>query len=138
MQKYQRVVSLIKPSTVTVGNLGQAAGVGGGLPVNIRVVNDSNAPGYATVDYDRSHPYRGKELLAVVNGRLPEGAKKLNAHDLLAVRRVHQVESQANFYHKGKFSSPQYSDAFADWLLEECWKDEEFFAEARFAYKETY
>lgn len=138
MEKYQRIVSLIKPSTVTVGNLGQTAGVGGGLPLNIRVVNDPNAPGYAIVDYDRSHPYRGKDLLVVVNDRLPQGAKAINTHDLLAVRRVHQVESKANFYHKGKFSSPQYSEAFADWLLEEYARDKEFFANARSTYKETY
>jgi hypothetical protein len=36
MEKYQRIISLIKPSTVTVGNLGQAAGVGGEMPLNIR------------------------------------------------------------------------------------------------------
>jgi hypothetical protein len=137
MEKYQRIVSLIKPSTVTVGNLGHAAGVTGGLPLNIRIVNEPNAPGYATVDCDQSHPYRGKDLLAVVNDRLPEGTKAINTHDLLAVRRVHQVESKANFYHKGKFSSPQYSDAFADWLVGEYTKDRDFFIDSRSTYKEN-
>jgi hypothetical protein len=73
-----------------------------------------------------------------VNGRIPDGAKTINTHDLLAVRRVHQVESKANFYHKGKFSSPQYSDAFADWLVGEYTKDVDFFADARSTYKETF
>jgi len=138
MERYQRVVSLIKPSTITIGNLGQATSGASGLPLNIRVVNNPNAPGYATLDYDQSHPYRGKDLLTVVNGRLAEGAKAINTHDLLAVRRVYQVESQANFYHKGRFSSPQYSDAFADWLLGEYARDNEFFTNARSTYKETY
>jgi hypothetical protein len=73
-----------------------------------------------------------------VNGRLPEGARAINTHDLLAVRRVHQIESQANFYHKGRFSSPQYSDALADWMLGEFSKDNEFFTNARSTYKETH
>lgn len=137
MEKYRRIVSLIKPSTVTVGSLGQAAEAGSALPLKIRVVNDLNVPGYATLDYDRSHPYRQKDLLVALNQRLPEGTKTINSHDLLAVRRVHQVESKANFYHKGKFSPPQYSDAFADWLVEQYSKNRDFFVDARSAYKEA-
>jgi len=137
MEKYERIVSLIKPSTATVGIPGPIAGAASGVPLNIRVVNDPNAPAFASLDFDRTHPYRGMDLLAIVNRRLPEGARSINSHDLLAVRRVHQVESKASFYHKGKFSSPQYSDAFADWLLGEYSKDNEFFAHARSRYKEA-
>jgi len=138
MERYQRIVSLVKPTTAVVSNLGQAVSAGSGLPVSIRVVNNPDAPGCVTIEYDQSHPYRQKELLAVVNRRLPEGAKAINAHDVLAVRRVHHVESEANFYHKGVFGPSQYSDAFADWLVERYSKEADFFVKARVTYKEEY
>jgi hypothetical protein len=138
MDRYQKIISLVKPTTAMVSNLGQAVHSGSGLPLNIRVVNNPDAPGCVTVEYDQSHPYRQKELLAVVNKRLPEGARAINAHDVLAVRRVHHVESKPNFYHKGVYGPSQYSDAFADWLVENYSREEDFFVNARAIYKEEY
>jgi hypothetical protein len=39
--------------------------------------------------------------------------------------------------HVPKFGSPQYSDAFVDWLLAEDERDPEFFAKAKTVYLAT-
>ena len=64
---------------------------------------------------------------------LPDGVS-VNTHDILAVRRVHGVDADARYFHKPKFGSPQYSDDFAKWLVEQHKNDNEFFGKARDAY----
>ena len=45
------------------------------------------------------------------------------------------MDSQPNFYYKPQFSSPQYSEAFAQWMTEQFRADTEFFQKARDACK---
>jgi hypothetical protein len=108
-----------------------------GRPTLIRLTTDPHAPLYGQVDPDRSHPYRQKEVIREVNARLGEGA--VNAFDVLSVRRVHQVteESRPEFVHVPKFGSPQYSDAFVDWLVSEHQRDPQFFSRAKAGYLVT-
>jgi hypothetical protein len=108
-----------------------------GRPTLIRLTTDPHAPLYGQVDPDQSHPYRQKEVIREVNARLGEGA--VNAFDVLSVRRVHQIseETRPEFVHVPKFGSPQYSDAFVDWLVGEQERDPEFFVRAKTAYLAT-
>jgi hypothetical protein len=108
-----------------------------GRPTLIRLTTDPHAPLYGQVDPDRSHPYRQKEVIREVNARLGEGA--VNAFDVLSVRRVHQIteETRPEFVHVPKFGSPQYSDAFVDWLLSEQQRDPQFFTRAKAGYLAT-
>jgi len=108
-----------------------------GRPTLIRLTTDPHAPLYGQVDPDQSHPYRQKEVINEVNARLGEGT--VNAFDVLSVRRVHQVseETRAEFVHVPKFGSPQYSDAFVDWLVGEFGRDRKFFEKAKTAYLAT-
>jgi hypothetical protein len=105
-----------------------------GRPTLIRLTTDPHAPLYGQVDPDQSHPYRQKEVIREVNARLGEGA--VNAFDVLSVRRVHAVseETRPEFVHVPKFGSPQYSDAFVDWLVGEQQRDSQFFAQAKAHY----
>jgi hypothetical protein len=105
-----------------------------GRPTLIRLTTDPHAPLYGQVDPDRSHPYRQKEVIREVNERL--GGDAVNAFDVLSVRRVHAVseETQPDFVHVPKFGSPQYSDAFVDWLVAEHERDRRFFAQAKAKY----
>jgi hypothetical protein len=109
-----------------------------GEPVLIRLSADPNAPVYGRLDPDRTHPYRQKELVTEVNRRLPEGVE-VKGYDILSVRRVHGIseEAQPEFTHVPKFGSPQYSDAFVDWLVEQHARDPEFFATAKERYTRT-
>ena len=108
-----------------------------GRPTLIRLTTDPHAPLYGQVDPDQSHPYRQKEVIREVNARL-EG-DPVNAFDVLSVRRVHSIteESRPEFVHVPKFGSPQYSDAFVDWLVSEHVRDPEFFDRAKAAYLAT-
>jgi hypothetical protein len=108
-----------------------------GRPTLIRLTTDPHAPLYGQVDPDRSHPYRQKEVIREVNARL-DGAV-VNAFDVLSVRRVHAIseETRPEFVHVPKFGSPQYSDAFVDWLIGEHERDPEFFARAKAKYLAT-
>jgi hypothetical protein len=108
-----------------------------GRPTLIRLTTDPHAPLYGQVDPDRSHPYRQKEVIREVNARLDGG--NVNAFDVLSVRRVHAIseESRPEFVHVPKFGSPQYSDAFVDWLIAEHERDPGFFPRAKAAYLAT-
>jgi EC042_2821-lke REase len=108
-----------------------------GRPTLIRLTTDPHAPLYGQVDPDQSHPYRQKEVIREVNARLD--GQSVNAFDVLSVRRVHAIteETRPEFVHVPKFGSPQYSDAFVDWLVAENEQDPEFFARAKAGYLAT-
>jgi hypothetical protein len=99
----------------------------------IRLVDDPNAPGYRLIDHDTTYPHRQVELINVVNGMLPENAK-VNTHDILAVRRSHNIDQDPRYCHRSKFGSPQYSDAFAQWIVGRHKQNNNFFQEARQTY----
>lgn len=97
----------------------------------IRIVDDASAPAYRKVDPDHTHPHRQKEVIPIVNERLG-GGKKVTSFDILSVRRVYAIgQATPQFYYKPKFSSPQYSDAFVDWLVEQYEQDSAFFDRAK-------
>jgi hypothetical protein len=108
-----------------------------GRPTLIRLTTDPHAPLYGQVDPDQSHPYRQKEVITEVNARLD--GRSVNAFDVLSVRRVHAIseETRPEFVHVPKFGSPQYSDAFVDWLVEQDERDPEFFTKAKTGYLAT-
>ena len=108
-----------------------------GRPTLIRLTTDPHAPLYGQVDPDRSHPYRQKEVIREVNARL--GGAVVNAFDVLSARRVHAIseETRPEFVHVPKFGSPQYSDAFVDWLVGEHGRDADFFPRAKAKYLAT-
>ena len=108
-----------------------------GRPTLIRLTTDPHAPLYGQVDPDRSHPYRQKEVIREVNARLGEGA--VNAFDVLSVRRVHAIseDTRPEFVHVPKFGSPQYSDAFVEWLVAEHERNQRFFEQAKASYLAT-
>jgi hypothetical protein len=109
-----------------------------GVPTLIRLSSDPDAPLYGKLDPDRTHPYRQTEVIAEANRRLPQGVE-INAYDVLSVRRVHEITEQTrpDFTHVPKFGSPQYSDAFVDWLVEQHARDPDFFVRAKTEYTRT-
>jgi hypothetical protein len=108
-----------------------------GRPTLIRLTTDPHAPLYGQVDPDQSHPYRQKEVIREVNKQLGDGT--VNAFDVLSVRRVHAIseDTRPEFVHVPKFGSPQYSDAFVDWLVAEREREPQFFERAKKSYLAT-
>jgi hypothetical protein len=98
-----------------------------------RVVDDPDAPAVARTDFDVTHPYRQKELVNTLNDRF--GTTVVGPYEILSVRRVHAIDDRPEFFHRPKFGSPQYSEAFGLWLTTEHDRDPGFFVKAKDAYK---
>ena len=62
---------------------------------------------------------------------LLKGARKATPYDIQCVRRVHAAEKRPDWYYKPNFASPQYSDAFAAWIVEQETADPTFFDKCR-------
>ncbi len=99
----------------------------------VRLVTDPSAPAVAQADYDVTHPHRQKDVIAAVNTRA--GRELVNAHDLLSVRRTHGVDDREELFHRPRFGSPQYSEAFVDWLIASHHADPQFFETAKAEYR---
>lgn len=113
----------------------EATEADGDQPSLIRLTSDPSAQLYGKLDPDRTHPYRQTEVIREVSSRLPADTT-INAFVVLSVRRVHAISeaTRPEFVHEPKFGSPQYSDAFVDWLLEEHASDPAFFDGAKAVY----
>ena len=99
----------------------------------IRITTDEHAPLYRAIDFDVTHPYRQKELIAEVNRRLPED-KAVNSYDFQAIRHTYEVDP--DFVHRPRFGTNQYSEAFVEWLVDRIEHDGEFVPTARANYNE--
>ena len=106
-----------------------------GPPSEIRLTDDPSARVYGKLDPDQTHPFRQTELIEAVNRELAAGTQ-VNPHDILSVRRVHGIReaTHPDFTHEPRYSSPQYSQAFADWIVKQFERDSEFFKKARDSY----
>ena len=106
-----------------------------GVPTEIRLTDDPSAVVYGKLDPDTSHPFRQTELIDRINGKLHAGAR-LNTHDMLSIRRAHGItaESHPQFTHEPLWGSPQYSEAFADWVVDQIKQDPDFVWKARETY----
>jgi Putative DNA-binding domain/EC042_2821-lke REase len=107
----------------------------GGVPTEIRLTDDPNALVYGKLDPDKTHPYRQKELMALVNAQLPPGAR-VNSRDMYCVRKVHDLMpwTAPQFMYGPKYGSWQYSEAYAQWLLDQYASNKDFFQKARGTY----
>jgi hypothetical protein len=107
----------------------------GGVPTEIRLTDDPSALVYGKLDPDKTHPFRLKELMKAVNKQLPSGVN-INSRDIFCVRSVHHInpDTQPQLMHRPKYGSPQYSKAFAQWLVDQYASDNDFFWKVREAY----
>jgi hypothetical protein len=99
----------------------------------IRITTDEHAPLFRAVDFDLTHPYRQKELIAEVNRRLPE-ERGINSYEFQAIRKTYDIDP--DFVHRPRFGTNQYSEALVEWLVAQIDRDREFIARARAQYNE--
>jgi len=81
-------------------------------------------------DIDKTHPYRGKEVVELVNQKLG-GTLQINSFDVLCIRKVHNIESRSEFYYKSKYSPRLYSEQLVEWIVKQSAKDPKFFIRTR-------
>lgn len=108
-----------------------------GVPTQVRLTSDPNAPVFGRLAPDQTHPFRQTELIDEVNSRLD--GYQVNTRDLLSVRRVYDITEATHpeYTHEPKWTSPQYSMQFADWLVAHYGKDPDFFRRAKQKYGEA-
>ncbi len=98
--------------------------------IPIRVTADSAAKALSAPMVDVTHPYRQKEVIEAFNNRI-NGAVQINAHHLLCVRRAHNIHRDLKYCYNMNWSSPRYSEAFIEWLIEQYRTNSAFFEEAK-------
>jgi hypothetical protein len=55
------------------------------------------------------------------------GRKAINAHDILCIRRVYNIQKDIALCYAQNYASPRYSQAFVDWVVRKHREDGEFF-----------
>lgn len=135
LRNIRKVVEASPDQDVLVVSRSEARGAG--LTASIgRIVNASDAPGVYPVDADTVWPYRGKDLLKRMNQVLGV-SPKVNTFDMQVIRAVYDLEkTHPDFvYRPFSRSSPQYSEAFIEWLLRQYERDPQFFERTREKYR---
>ncbi len=128
-QRVNRAIALIKPSAADRIHLKAEIGDEGNS-VPFRLVNDESAPAVRAMNPDLTHPYRQKDLLALLIRRVPAGMK-VTTHDLQCVRESFNVKDNPNYFFKSRFGSGQYSKSYLEWLVAEVALDLYFFSKSK-------
>lgn len=136
MGNIRKVVRVPKGHAVSYVPKGQIKIGATGQPVIVRISNDPKAQKFVPHDAERIWPYKQKELLSTINQKLPSGLK-INAHDIVVVnRKIDILKSYPDFAYKPhKMVSPQYSDLYVHWLVDQANKNPDFFRVAREEYR---
>jgi len=132
MARINRIVALIKPLTTTIAQVpGKLITGPEGVPV--RIVTDPSATAVRAIDYDITHPYRQMDLLKRIKALLPH-VTTVTTYDLTAVKHSFDVLKRDGYYHKSMFGSGQYSESYAQWIVQSYASDASFFLKAREKY----
>ena len=98
--------------------------------IPIRIVDDPKAQAFRQIDPNETHPFRQKDVISEVRKHLPI-TQKFNQFDVYTIRKVHQIDGKKQFYYRPVFGSPQFSNEFVKWIIEQHKHDEYFFRRTR-------
>ncbi len=101
------------------------------------ITADASATQFVPSNAEEIWPHRQKDLLIAVNKKLPTG-KQINGHDVLCINRTYNVlKDHPEFAYKPhRLASPQYSDAYVDWIVQQFSNNDKFFANTRAKFKQ--
>ena len=97
----------------------------------IRITEKASAPEFRLVDPDKTHPYRMKELLSVMNKEIGFLSKKVNAYDIKALIEVYSLWNDVQYTYKPKFGSRMYSPGLVAWIKDNVMRDRYFLRRVR-------
>ena len=106
--------------------------------ITARIGNEPGAPVVRPLNSEDVWPYRETELVRCVLRLIPNGIR-FNGHDVRSVRQVHGIDPRSHpefVFKPHEMSSPQYSEAFAEWIAEQYRLNRGFLNDARKAYRE--
>lgn len=96
----------------------------------VRLTADPSAPSLPVGAIDQGWPHRQKEVVAAVNDALA-GKKIVNGTHVLYIRRAFNIETNGQFCYTQNHTSPKYSQAFVNWIVEQFNADPDFFDKAK-------
>ena len=78
-----------------------------------------------------SHPYRQKELIEYIRGRVPD--IRINTFDVRCLNEVYGIKNKPEYFYQGRIpnSPTQYSPAIAEWIIEHYKRDSQFLKKTR-------
>jgi hypothetical protein len=116
------------PSSVLAPNYGSI--------VKAAMSTDPSAVRIVPGNAEEIWPHRQGDVIREVNKRIESG-RKINSFDITCVKAAYDIlKKRPDFAYKPhKKSSPQYSGAFIEWLVEQYEKNKNFFLKAREEYK---
>jgi hypothetical protein len=103
---------------------------------NIRLVDDPDAPAHQLLDINKTHPYRTKDIVELVNKYLGN-QDKITTHTIISIKHVHNIDKIRRFYYRPHHGTASYSQAFVEWLIEQFEKDNTFFSVAKEKYRDV-
>ncbi len=118
-----------------VGGADEARGV-----INARIGNDPNAATFRPDNAEEHWPYRQTQLINRVLRELPDGTI-FNGHDILCIRSQHNIQPESRpdlVFKPHANASPQYSEAFADWIVAQQTDNPGFCSEMRRQYRDSH
>lgn len=131
----RRVVSAPRGAVVTVTPPRHVRVADAPDALSVRVTTDPSAQVVGLADPDKTHPYRLKELLASVNGRLTTLGVKANQYDIRAALAVQGWAQDLTYTWKPEYGPRKYSENLAEWLIKQVASDKLFFVRLRGRWK---
>ena len=127
----RKVVQSSASDTITVTSSARSIPEPGTV-LNAKISADPSAVSFVPGNVGELWPYRQKELIREVNKQLGKEAQ-INTHDIFCIKRRFDVlKSRPDFAYKPHpDASPQYSDAFVEWIVGEYNRDKSFFQRVR-------
>jgi hypothetical protein len=143
MKGIRKVIEAPAGHSVTVissqPSLGRESSGSEGMSIRANV---SAAPGAVKVvpqNAEEIWPYRQKDLLLGINKQLAT-TPMINGHDILCINsHLNVLKTHPEFAYKPhRLASPQYSDGYAQWIVEQYKSDPRFFHRMREEYRKSH
>lgn len=127
----RKVVRAAPTDAITVVSASKSAGKSGAV-IKAMVTDDPSAVSFVPANAEEIWPHRQIDLIRAVNRQI--GRQYLvNSHDIYCIKLVFDIlKTRREFAYKShRLASPQYSDAFIDWIVNEYKRDKSFFQRVR-------
>lgn len=109
-----------------------SANISSSATQEVRLTDNPSAQPAVCFDPDKLYPYRTGEAAKAVSKRLGSGIV-VSSSLIILVRKCFKItpESRSDYCYKSRHSSPQFSEKFIDWIVEEIQKDPDFFVKMK-------
>ena len=101
----------------------------------VHLTDDPSAPHLRLVTPDELYPYRALEFVKLVNGELQTHYVTMTVHDLAVLLSTIDRKRAVEFCYMPRHGPKQYSQAYADWIVNQVARNRSFFQLARARYR---